>query len=195
MNRQAKLHTRVLTERQRAASGLGETGLREGPSPRRRRGLALLMLVGLTASAVAADTPSRPPKTEPVPSVDEQAADSPAKPAAKQEATPFVPPPPAPGTLRDPTQPGEQLKAILGQQRAVQTSAPPAKLPALRIKGRVASPDGDVLVLLQIGQQMERVTADTEWTTEDGLTLTVLSISLSELRLQIQPHNRTVTLR
>jgi len=95
----------------------------------------------------------------------------------------------------DPTIPSEQLKAILGQQRAVQTSAPSAKLPALRIKGRVASPDGDVLVLLQIGQQMERVTADTEWTTEDGLTITVLSISLSELRLQIQPHNRTVTIR
>ena len=106
-----------------------------------------------------------------------------------------LPPPPAPATLRDPTQPSEQLKAILGQQRAVQASAPPGQAAPLRIKGRVASPDGDVLVLLQIGQQMERVTADTEWTTEDGLTITVLSISLSELRLQIQPHNRTVTIR
>ncbi len=184
--------TRVLWKQ---PSGLGETGPREGASPRRRCCLALLMLVGLTASALAAETPSRPPKTEPVPSAGEQAADSPAKPAAEQEATPFAPLPPAPATLRDPTQPSEQMKAILGQQRAMHTSAPPAKLPSLRIKGRVASSDGDVLVLLQVGQELERVTADTEWTTEDGLTITVVSVSLTELRLQIQPHNRTVTIR
>ena len=133
-----------------------------------------------------------------VPPSGAQGVDSPAKPAAVPAADPFAasaPPPPAPATLRDPTQPSEQMKAILGQQRAVQTSAPPAKLPSLRIKGRVASPDGDVLVLLQIGQQWNASTADTEWTTEDGLTITVLSVSLSELRLQIQPHNRTVTIR
>ncbi|MCU0982826.1 MAG: hypothetical protein MUF25_27005 [Pirellulaceae bacterium] len=176
-------------------SGLGETGLRV---PWLLFGLTLVTLLVMTFPGSAAESPSGPAQTVAVPPSDVQAVDSLAKPAAAPEADPFatsVPPPPAPAKLRDPTQPSEHLKAILGQQRAVKTSAPTAKLPALRIKGRVASPDGDVLVLLQIGQQMERVTADTEWTTEDGLTITVLSVSLSELRLQIQPHNRTVTIR
>jgi hypothetical protein len=97
--------------------------------------------------------------------------------------------------LRDPTLPSEQMKALLGQPRVAPAAGVQASLPSLRIKGRVASSEGDVLVLLQVGQQLERVTADTEWTTEDGLTITVVSVSLTELRLDIQPLNRTVTIR
>jgi hypothetical protein len=87
------------------------------------------------------------------------------------------------------------MKALLGQGRLAPVAGVAAKLPSLRIKGRVASAEGDVLVLLQVGQQLERVSADTEWTTEDGLTITVVSVSRTELRLQVQPLNRIVTIR
>ena len=100
-----------------------------------------------------------------------------------------------PDVVSDPTIPSPEMKAVLDQQRLLQTPIGAAKLPALRIKGRVVSPDGEVLVLLQVGQQVARLTADAEWTTEEGLTLKTVSVSPSEVRIQIQPFNRTVTLR
>ncbi len=87
------------------------------------------------------------------------------------------------------------MKAVLGQRLALQAPSAQVKLPPLRIKGRVVSSDGGVSVLLQVGQQLERVSAAAEWTTDDGLTIRALSVSPTELRLQIEPHNRTVTVR
>lgn len=152
-------------------------------------GLTLLMLAMFAYGGLAAEPPAEPAQA---------AVESPAESAPIPElAPPLVDAPSSttPPVRRDPTQPSEQMRAVLGQGRTTAAPGLQPKLPALRIKGRVASSEGHILVLLQVGQQLERVSADTQWTTDDGLTLSVISVSLSELQLQIQPLNRTVTLR
>ncbi len=210
MKTQTEAGNRVL---RRQLSGLGETGLRESGAGWLGRCLALLMCAGLAAAAWAAEPPAVRPKSAVVPRRNLSAVESPAQPAAVPAPAmpaPAMPAPAPPGTplpgthatspadaatLRDPTQVSEQMRAVLGQQVAVQASAPQTRLPSLRIKGRVASAEGAVLVLLEVGEQLERVTADAEWTTNEGLTIKVLSISLSELRLQVEPPSRIVTIR
>ena len=149
--------------------------------------LVVASLVAFGLPLAVAQEPAAKGTVAAAPEAAEQPGEIKTKPPATEPATP------APLSV-DPTIPSEQMKAILGQQRLVQPGTQ-TKLPSLRIKGRVVSPKNDVLVLLQVGQQIERVSADAEWTTDDGLTIKVLSVSVSELRLQIQPLNRTVTVR
>lgn len=164
------------------------------------RWMALLLAATLLAPVPQAAEPvAKPAKSDPglllKPANDALAPEAEPTPVAVPPADEAVPPDRPPPILRDPTLPSEQMKALLGQPPVAPAAGVQARMPSLRIKGRVASPEGDVLVLLQVGEQLERVTTDTQWTTEDGLTITVVSATLTEMQLDIRPLNRIVTIR
>lgn len=101
-------------------------------SPRRwhQACLAVAVLASVaTPNAVAADPP--PPR-------------APARPAASAVPKPTEPPAPA---LRDPTEPGPDLRALLAPQ------AKAAELPALELKGRLMTPGQRPLALIGVGGQ------------------------------------------
>ncbi len=176
-----------------------------GPSPQLPK-----LLGNLFPSSRAAGDASGPPA--PAAEVIPAPAATPTEEAAgaQAESDPFAAPPaetPSGSTqggasrpLRDPTQPGPQMREILGPAEGVLQQSPAAlpSVPQLVLKGRVIPRDRPGAAILEVDGKLISVQKGSEATVSTGrtglVTLRVLEIDVSAVRLEVLPQGQEVTL-
>jgi len=191
---------------------------------RPRRRILLLCFVCLTGAIAVAGVPGRgaddPPKPSwpglevlPAPPADAAGNDPAAGAAAAEDgsaagtsAEPAESSPPGDGgeqagPLRDPTQPGPRMREILIPPQAAPqgTAAGPPPVPQVTLKGRVILRGRPGAAILEIDGKLLGVQAGTEATVSAAgrsgpVTLRVLELSASTVRLEILPQGQELVL-
>ncbi len=136
--------------------------------------------------AGAGDPPSRKPSAAPVPGPmpDVDAPQQPARP------------------LRDPTEPGEELRELVTPFRLGQPGGPAGlAVPRVRLKGRIIGPSAPPAAVLELQGALYVVHEESELTVDapeaaaGGLTFRVDRITATEVRIQVLPLGRTIVVR
>jgi hypothetical protein len=99
--------------------------------------------------------------------------------------------------LRDPTQPGPQLRQILAPA-AVAGSSNPTAMPHMSLKARVIRRGQPGTALLEIDGMLHAVHEDEEITVATGrtglITLRVVKLTAATVRVELEPYHRTLVL-
>jgi hypothetical protein len=127
--------------------------------------------------------------------VDKDAVDgpiSPSKPAGQE----------TPPARSDPTEPGEAMRDLVAPLRLGQSGASAAlSVPKIMLKGRIIGPVVPPAAILDVQGSSYVVQQDSELTFEaddsplGGLTLHVTEINASEVRVEVMPYRKVLTLR
>jgi len=156
------------------------------------------VIAGAALLGQAADAPPEPllPPPEALPAPPGNATAGPL--AEPSEA---APPDEAARPLRDPTQPGPELREILVPPQAVAqgTVAGPPPMPQVALKGRVILRQRPGTALLEVDGTLISVRDGADATVAASraglLTLHVLEISASAVRVEVLPQKQEIVLR
>lgn len=149
---------------------------------------ALPMLCLLSGLALAqAPAPKTPP---PAPARPTTAAEKPLPnppPVAKPE-------PGAPDERRDPTEAKGKLAEAL-MKKGTASNAPVLRVPQVALKARVISRDQPPAAVIEIDGKPHMVGKDSVLVTAGGLTLKVIEIGITEIRIEVAALNEMIVLR
>ncbi len=110
----------------------------------------------------------------------------------------------APATLRDPTEPGEEMRDMVAPFRMGQPGRPSAAglaVPRVTLKGRVIGPSSPPAAMVELQGALYLLQVDSELTVDSpeaafgGLTLRVTDITASEVRIEVMPLRTVIVLR
>ncbi len=107
-----------------------------------------------------------------------------------------------PNVLRDPTEPGDEMRDLVAPLRMGQPGGPHSlAVPRVTLKGRIIGPTQPPAAIIDLQGSIYVVYPDSELTVDaadsplGGLTLRVTDISISEVRIEVLPLRKKLILR
>lgn len=107
-----------------------------------------------------------------------------------------------PNVLRDPTEPGDELRELVAPLRMGQPGGPQGlAVPPVTLKGRIIGPTQPPAAIIDLQGSMYVVYPDSELTVETtdsplgAITLQVTEINSSEVRIEVLPLRKKLILR